>query len=88
MKLLRCEIFRGKIRMYSLMLFANRILNNRSFLSFLSWKSIYKCGDLDLSVKVLELAIEIRDEQGDQMSISAKLVRYRTPDETIPDGFQ
>ena len=34
---------------------------------------------LDLSVKALELAIEIIDEQGDQMGISSKLV---TDDET------
>ena len=43
-----------------------------------------KCREehLDFSVKALELAIEIIDEQGDQMGISAKLV---TDDGTIPD---
>ena len=35
----------------------------------------------DLSVKALKLAIEIMDEQGDQLGISTKLA---TEDETIP----
>ena len=39
---------------------------------------------LDLSVKAHELAIEIIDEQGDQMGITAKLV---TDNGTIPDPY-
>ena len=39
---------------------------------------------LDLSVKALELAIKIIDEQGDQMGISAQLVMDV---ETIPDPY-
>ena len=37
-----------------------------------------------MSLEAHELAIEIRDEQGDQMGISSKLA---TGNETIPDPF-
>ena len=39
---------------------------------------------LDLSVKALELAIEIKGEQGDQMGISAKLVTEDKPFPLMP----
>ena len=65
-----------------------------SELKFLSWKGTYNQSVLRISVaknfwilmsvEAHELAMEIWDEQGDQMGISAKLV---TESETIPDPY-
>ena len=101
-RLMRVEIFRGKIRMY-LQLHVVRLTTKtisvmepnfvrmkvselKEYLQVWGISVANKRREelLDLCIKAHELAIEIIDEPGDQMGVSAKL---ETDDGTAPDPY-